>query len=89
MGLFDPVDWNGDGKYDIFDDMIEFGLFQEMMNEKKKKENDKIGFDDYFAFIGDDGDDDDDFSDDDDDDDFSDDDDEFDDDDDFGLGDDF
>lgn len=32
MGFFDPIDWNRDGKHDIFDDMIEFSIFQEIMN---------------------------------------------------------
>ena len=26
MGFFDPIDWNGDGKHDIFDDMLEFSI---------------------------------------------------------------
>ena len=33
MGFFDPIDWNGDGKQDIFDDMLEFSIFQEVMND--------------------------------------------------------
>lgn len=33
MGLFDALDWNGDGKQDFFDDMIEFSIFQEVMND--------------------------------------------------------
>ena len=33
MGFFDPIDWNGDRKHDVFDDMIEFSIFQEVMND--------------------------------------------------------
>ena len=33
MGFFDPIDWNGDGKHDIFDDMLEFSIFNEVMKD--------------------------------------------------------
>lgn len=33
MGFFDPIDWNGDGKHDIFDAMLEFSIFNEVMKD--------------------------------------------------------
>lgn len=41
MGFFDPIDWNGDGVHDIFDDILEFSVFQEIMQ-------DDTDFDDEF-----------------------------------------
>ncbi|MBR7092768.1 MAG: hypothetical protein IKI50_06250 [Clostridia bacterium] len=38
MGLFDPIDWNGDGKCDFFDDMIEYDMYLEYLKEESKGE---------------------------------------------------
>lgn len=43
MGFFDPIDQNGDGKHDVFDDMLEFSLFNEVMK-------DDTDFDDEFDY---------------------------------------
>ncbi len=45
MGFFDQIDWNGDGNYDIFDDMLEFSIFQEVMKDNKNSDDE---FDDDF-----------------------------------------
>lgn len=44
MGLFDPIDWDGNGKHDIFDDVFEYLAF-----EICTAEDEDSGFDDdYF-----------------------------------------
>ena len=45
MGFFDSIDWNGDGKHDIFDDMLEFSIFNEVMKDDKDSDSD-FEFDD-------------------------------------------
>jgi len=45
MGFFEPIDWNGDGKHDIFDDMLEFSIFQEVMKDDTDSDDE---FDDDF-----------------------------------------
>ena len=45
MGFFDPIDWNGDGKHDIFDDMLEFSIFNEVMKDDTDSDDE---FDDDF-----------------------------------------
>lgn len=45
MNFFDPIDWNGDGKHDIFDDMLEFSTFNEVMKDDADSDDE---FDDDF-----------------------------------------
>ena len=48
MGIFDPIDWDGDGKHDIFDDMLEFAMFEEMTKEDDFDDDFDLNFDDDF-----------------------------------------
>ena len=49
MGFFDPIDWNGDGKHDIFDDMLEFEIFQRVMKDDSDSDDEADDdFDDDF-----------------------------------------
>ena len=43
MGLFDPIDWNRNGKRDTFDRMTDFFIFNEL-NKENKKRNDDLDF---------------------------------------------
>ena len=45
MGIFDPFDWNGNGKHDIFDDMLEFVIF-EAITKKDDTNDDDFDFGD-------------------------------------------
>lgn len=40
MGIFDPFDWNGNGTHDIFDDMMDFFIFQEVMKDQNEDDTD-------------------------------------------------
>lgn len=40
MGLFDPIDWDGDGEHTLFDDMLEFAIYQDCMKEDNTDEDD-------------------------------------------------
>ena len=40
MGLFDPIDWNDDGKHDFIDDMFEFAIFQECTKDDNDLDDD-------------------------------------------------
>ena len=40
MGLFDPIDWNGDGKHDIYDDMIDYSIYRQVMDDNKEADYD-------------------------------------------------
>ena len=39
MGLFDPIDWNGDGQHDFLDDILEFAIYHECIEDKNDSEN--------------------------------------------------
>ena len=39
-------DWNLDGKKDMFDDLVEYKIFEEIINEDNEEEGDQY-FDDY------------------------------------------
>ena len=41
MGLFDPIDWNGDGKCDFFDDMIEYDMYQYFLKEQNQSDGEE------------------------------------------------
>ncbi len=45
MGLFDPIDWDGNGKIDSADRFIDFMVYNEICGEESRQEND-ILFDD-------------------------------------------
>lgn len=45
MGLFDPIDWNGDGQHDFFDDMLEFAIFQECTKDDAEEDDNDFSFD--------------------------------------------
>ena len=45
MGLFDPIDWNGDGQHDYFDDILEFAIFQECTKDENDSDNDDFNND--------------------------------------------
>ena len=44
MGFFDPIDWNGNGKHDVFDDLIDFSIFQQVMKDTKEFHHDVVDF---------------------------------------------
>ena len=48
LGLFDPIDWDGNGKHDIFDDVFEYLAFEICTAED---EEDDLDTDDYDADI--------------------------------------
>ena len=39
MGLFDPIDWNGNGKYDAGDSFIDYMIFNEVTKETESQMN--------------------------------------------------
>ena len=45
MGIFDPIDWNGDGRHDFFDDVLEFAIFQECTKDEYDSDDDEFDFD--------------------------------------------
>ena len=40
MGFFDPIDWNGDDKHDIYDDMIDYSIYRQVMDDNKEADYD-------------------------------------------------
>lgn len=45
MGLFDPIDWNGNGKHDFIDDMLEFAIFQECTKDESDSDDTDFNID--------------------------------------------
>ena len=50
MGLFDPIDWNGDGEHDFVDEMLEFAIFRECTKDDYDSDEDDYDEEDCDVF---------------------------------------